>query len=497
MRQEKHKRSGFPITVKLNIFIIVIVLAASIGTAFLAYRINADQIDRYYKQVTFDSAVNFASLVDGDYLARLREAAETEEFQSLREAAEEKEDEEPVRQYLQDKGLWEGYEKTRDGLNRYLKNMSAIKYLYIIAIGDKGARQDMYLIDDDENPIYETGYYEEREPELYGMDASSAVEPTISVGDWGWLCSAYAPVYDSQGKIVCSVGCDFGMADVMAERQRSLLYMILAAVAFTIVVVIGAVIYINRIIIRPVNSLTAEMKKFRPAVSAGYDDAGVVKLEIRSRDEIEDLYEGIRSMQINIVDYLNDMDALQKDKDRAEKALKSREETIGQIRREVNRDALTSVGSKSAYIKEIENVNMAISSGLKNFAIVMVDLNNLKEVNDRYGHSNGDLYIKGSCHLICEAFKHSPVYRIGGDEFIVLLRNVDFENRYAQIECLKNSYRKAMEKPGAQPWEKYSAAVGMAELSAEDRTVDLVFKRADKAMYENKKQFKEQYGSYR
>lgn len=100
-------KRGFSITFKLNVFIIVIILAVATGTALLAYRINADQIDRYYKQVTFDSAVNFASFVDGDYLARLRETAESEEFQALRESAEENEDESVIRDYLEDKGLWD------------------------------------------------------------------------------------------------------------------------------------------------------------------------------------------------------------------------------------------------------------------------------------------------------------------------------------------------------------------------------------------------------
>ena len=182
------------IGVKLYIFIIITVLAVAVGTAILAYTINANQIDRYYKQVAFDSAVNFSSFVDGDYLRKLRIAAETDEFQTLRESAEESDDEAAIQDYLEKNSLWEGYSETRGKLVRYLRNMTAIKYLYIVVCGDENAEYDMYLMDDDENPIYETGYYEEREPELRGLDLTQTVEPTISTGDWGWLCSAYAPV---------------------------------------------------------------------------------------------------------------------------------------------------------------------------------------------------------------------------------------------------------------------------------------------------------------
>ena len=166
----KQSKSGTSISVKLYLFITLTVLLTALGMAILSYRINAGQIDRYYKESAYDSAVNFASLVDGDYLAKLRAAAESEEFQRIREAAEEADDEQMIQEYLEAHGLWEGYTENRNKLIKYLGNMSAIKYLYIIAIGDMDALYDMYLIDDDENLIYETGYYEEREPELRGID---------------------------------------------------------------------------------------------------------------------------------------------------------------------------------------------------------------------------------------------------------------------------------------------------------------------------------------
>ena len=485
------------IGVKLYIFIIITVLAAAIGTAFLSYGINANQIDRYYKQVASDSAAAFSSLVDGDYLRTLRTAVESEEYQSLREKAEENDDESMIRAYLEANGLWEGYEKARNDLVRYLRNMEAIKYLYIIACGDETARYDMYLVDDDENPMYETGYYEEREKELLGIDLTQRVEPTISTGDWGWLCSAYAPVYDSAGSVVCQIGCDFGMDDMMAERYRALMYIVLTAIALTVVVLVGAVLYVSRIVIKPLNSLTAEMKKFKPQENVSYLKAGVINLKIKSRDEINELYDGIRSMQINIIDYLNHLEELQKDKKRAEEGIKTRDEKIGQISMEAYRDSLTGVGSKAAYVNKVTEINDQIKAGLKELGIVMVDMNNLKQINDEFGHKMGDSYIIGCCYLICEVFKHSPVYRIGGDEFVVILQGADYENRHTLVDSLKKSYDEIMKNRDKEPWERYSAAVGMAELSSDDGTIDLVFKRADRAMYRDKKRMKEALGSYR
>lgn len=173
------------------------------------------------------------------------------------------------------------------------------------------------------------------------------------------------------------------------------------------------------------------------------------------------------------------------------------EQQIGQIRQEAYRDSLTGVGSKAAYTKKVDQLINQIKNGLQDFAVVMVDMNNLKYINDDFGHEAGDLYIKGCCHLICEAYKHSPVFRIGGDEFVVILQGQDFENRAVITEELRAAFEESLENEEKDPWLRYSAAVGLAEYSARENTYDLVFKRADHAMYAEKRTFKQEHGSYR
>ena len=193
---------------------------------------------------------------------------------------------------------------------QFLTDMDDVAYLYIPALGGPDALYDMYLMDDTDNPIYETGFYEDREPGLYGLDASKPIEPSISGGDWGWLCSAWYPVCDDNGEIVCHVGCDVSMDNVMSERARFLTYMALYALGFTVVILIGAILFANRVVIKPLNSITNEMKRFVPQNNGSYKDANVVDLNIRSRDEVRDIYEGIRTMQMSIIDYLSDLSAI-------------------------------------------------------------------------------------------------------------------------------------------------------------------------------------------
>ena len=495
---EEKTRKRFSVKKKMYIFVAFTIIVSALGTAAIAFVTSANRIDDYYKQAASDNAKNTASLVDGDFLASLRAAAETEEFQLIREAAEEEDDEEPVIEYLKEHGLWDKYSEIRSMLSEYIYNVADIKYLYLIAHGDKDAVYDMYLIDGDvEVGVYETGYYEEREEELRGIDLASMTEPTISHGDWGWLCSAFYPVYDSAGECVCVAGCDFGMDDVMAERYQLLAYIVIGSLLFTAAVMVGAVLLINKVVVEPLDAMTREMKRFEPAVHLSYEEAGVIDLDIKSHDEIREIYDGIRSMQINIVDYLKDVSSLKEDKLKAQIEIEDRDKQIDQLNIETYKDALTGVGNKAAYLKETEELNAMIANGDAEFAFAMVDINNLKMINDDFGHRAGDAYIKGCSDMICDAFKHSPVFRIGGDEFIVVLRGRDYADRKEITNKLREGFEKTFAATDAEPWQRYSAAVGMAEYASDDNTVELVFKRADKKMYENKAAFKKEHGSYR
>ena len=320
MARTRKRRVSFGI--KMYLFVLLTVFVVALGTSLVSYYINANQIDTYFKGLTLQSARNVASFVDGDYLEKLRAAAESEEYQALREKAEEDEDEAPVEAFLREKGLWDKYVEQREYLIKYLENMTDIKYLYIVACGDKNATLDMYLVDGDlEVGIYETGYYEEREESLMGMDASQEVEPTISIGDWGWLCSGFAPVKNSAGEVVCQVGCDVGMDDVMSQRHTLHLYIILGAIAVVVLVLGIAVLFARRVVINPLNRITREMENFKPEPNISNEEAGVINLDIRSRDEIYDLYQGVQTMQTDIMYQLNDLTLMRSDKEKRDAEL--------------------------------------------------------------------------------------------------------------------------------------------------------------------------------
>ena len=152
------------------------------------------------------------------------------------------------------------------------------------------------------------------------------------------------------------------------------------------------------------------------------------------------------------------------------------------------RDELTHTKNKTAYREMEATMQRQIEEGCEPFGVIVCDINGLKAINDTKGHKAGDDYIKAACMLICRTFHHSPVFRIGGDEFAVLLRGEDFENR----EELLSGLRRKVEE-NIRIGEGPVVASGLAEYQPlSDRSVEDVFERADQQMYGDKTRLKEQ-----
>lgn len=165
-------------------------------------------------------------------------------------------------------------------------------------------------------------------------------------------------------------------------------------------------------------------------------------------------------------------------------------EMQGKIRESMllaNTDSLTKVKNATAYAEKVGTINLEILNGANvKYAIVMCDVNNLKVENDTYGHDSGDVYIKNCCKIISQAFKHSPIYRIGGDEFIAIVEGADYDNRdFIMAGLLKNVEMSS--KYATTAMGKASFAMGMAVYNPLlDRSVSDTVKRADEEMYKKK-----------
>ena len=175
---------------------------------------------------------------------------------------------------------------------------------------------------------------------------------------------------------------------------------------------------------------------------------------------------------------INDVDAQVKQEQEYEKRLIQAEE-------KAMIDALTGVKSKYAYMEAEAQLDHQIETQSQPpFAVVVLDVNDLKKVNDTSGHQVGDQYLREACRMICQTFKHSPVFRVGGDEFAVIAQGHDYEHIDQLIRGIEELNRESTRPGGAV------VACGMARFT-DDTSVDSVFRRADMDMYANKQRLKE------
>ena len=241
-----------------------------------------------------------------------------------------------------------------------------------------------------------------------------------------------------------------------------LIYKVLNAAAVLLVVFSGLTVFFTRHFTKPLRDLTEAANK----INAGDYD---VKLEYHGNDEIAVLTTTVNKLITNLRGYIADLNSL----------------AYG--------DALTSVRNKGAfdiYVREIQT-RLDDPDDRPEFAIGIFDCDDLKTINDRYGHEKGDMYLTNSSHLICRVFQSSPVFRIGGDEFAVVLQNEDYKNRDA---LQKHFVSKSAEicAFAKDEWEKIRVAHGIAAYNPQlDKTVEDVIRRADRLMYANKRAHKE------
>ena len=165
---------------------------------------------------------------------------------------------------------------------------------------------------------------------------------------------------------------------------------------------------------------------------------------------------------------------------------KQQQKELGSARQLAYKDSLTGIRNKLAFAEAEDAIDKRINDGtLKEFAVVVCDLNGLKAVNDTLGHDAGDTYLKDACSLICTHYEHSPVFRIGGDEFTAILEGRDYRNR----EAIEEAFNKKINENVANGGVVVSLGTSAFDPSS-DKAFQPVFDRADRLMYDRKEVLK-------
>ena len=150
-------------------------------------------------------------------------------------------------------------------------------------------------------------------------------------------------------------------------------------------------------------------------------------------------------------------------------------------------DVMTGAKNKTAYEETVEVINQEIRDKTARFALIMFDINNLKQTNDTYGHAQGDQLIITAANLMQQVFGQNNVFRIGGDEFAVLLR-------YGEADLFQEKlleFARKLDKLNQEEnfvWGNIKVARGATLYDCRtDAVYGDVFRRADTLMYQNKK----------
>lgn len=253
------------------------------------------------------------------------------------------------------------------------------------------------------------------------------------------------------------------VSEITAFQQRMLTIYLVIAVCILIIFATVSMLLMNHIT-KPLMDLAAASKRI---ADGDYD----IALNYHDEDEVGVLTNSFQLMQDHLKLYISDLNS------------------------RAYQDALTGVKNKGAFDIYVQKLNDMIHLGDQNnlpeFAIVMADCNYLKEVNDEYGHAKGDIYLVLACRALCSVYSHSPVFRIGGDEFVVMLQGQDYADR-EQLFTHFDEETAAINKEAVYAWEKANLSKGMAEYRpGVDQNVEQVLHRADLRMYEDKRKHKQ------
>ena len=291
------------------------------------------------------------------------------------------------------------------------------------------------------------------------LEKSNAVYVCIPIERVGWTLCASVPKEIVQRSV--------------QDTDESLRYVYLLFILFMLIIMAVDIYAANKAaasITHPMELLGKDIK----VISDGNLD---YRAKVYRNDEIGDITIAINEM----VDRLKStMDELMTTQQHAH--------AMSEL---ATKDSLTGIRNKTAYDEHIRQLEQEMVVGRPVFGLAMIDLNNLKVINDSYGHDKGDIALIGLSNLICEIFSHSAVFRLGGDEFACILKDRDYRISAVLINEFKKKIAETSGDERLQPWERISAAIGYATYDPSlDKNAESVLMRADQEMYECKKMMK-------
>lgn len=490
--KKKKRKFRFPIVLKtVLIFFVAGGILAEIAMIYFSLVISNSNEDRY-KITATDLSKTIALSIDVNKVKNV-----TSQIISIYDQYDPK----PVRDEYEGTPELEEYLAKFDAIRQTQDYKDIQEYLFnvrennsdadAVYIGwvDYDRKLCVYIVYDEENDFYPVGIidflYEEDYPIVddpkLGFVASIYEAPVEGI----YLVTAGSPVIDENDQVVCYILVDISLEKARSKQASSIVRLFIYLISTVLLLSGIGIVVVHFIFIKPIKTLHNAAKSYDINDPEKTHET-FKNLHLYVHDEITDLADSMKTMESDINNKINELTKVNKELIESQELAKNMTELA-------NKDSLTGVRNKSAYDRQVVELNdqISIKDSIK-FAIVMIDLNYLKNINDDFGHYSGDIALIKLCNIICTIFAHSPVFRVGGDEFIVILKGRDYTNVEKLVKEFNAKIDELEDDDELSQAEKISAAIGYSVFNPKkDTCVDDVFKRADKAMYERKHEMKD------
>jgi diguanylate cyclase (GGDEF)-like protein len=432
---------------KYTLFICIGLIIFNLIFGYVLIKVSANAMRTQINERMLDVSNTAAAMLNGDELAKLT---------------------------VDDLGSPE-YQRVMDTLTYFQDN---IELEYIYCIMQVSEKEFVFGVDPTIEDPGEFGSPIVYTDALYAASKGKAGVDEISYEDeWGEFYSSYSPVFDSNGDVAGIVAADFS-AEWYQNKIMHLAAIVGSFIAFALVCSIVMAILIATqykkffmTLLNKMNDLSNGIETLIDEVASGgesVDRSPSMGLEVKGgmNDALNLLSEKILVMQMRLT------------------------EQIEIIRSHAYIDGLTGLNNRTSYKEYLQILQKKMEEQPDyEFSVVVFDINQLKIINDDYGHDKGDQLIKNISNDIRDVFGGNRVYRVGGDEFVAILDDPDPSDKIEKVR--ETIVRKNHESPiFHDPRVEIGLSMGYATFDpSEDKSYADVFNRADNAMYADKRAF--------
>lgn len=227
---------------------------------------------------------------------------------------------------------------------------------------------------------------------------------------------------------------------------------------------------VSRIVTGPLNGMVNEINRFSK-------ERVITAKPLTRNDELGLLSRSFHDMQTEIMEYLAELDESRK--------------TLDHLARH---DTLTGLPNRRMFFDRLEHAIANSRRSGKQLAVLFVDLDRFKEINDTLGHSAGDGVLVNVAKLLKSAVREvDTVARLGGDEFVILLDTIDnTQHAMGVAHKLHDRFQHAMQVDGHELLVHASMGIGIFPRDGKD--AEELIQNADRAMYVAKNQGRNTFG---